>query len=91
MWYRRPKQDPIATYKQTHQLYRRKQHSWFEETNVSTGCPRSMEMLMMGFGMMGCIDYRICLMGHNSLQGCQGSVMPLNCELYNPHKSTHNI
>ena len=36
-----------------------------------------------------CIDYRICLMGHNSLQGCQGSVMPLNCELCSPHKSTN--
>lgn len=36
-----------------------------------------------------CIDYRICLMGHNSLQGCQRSVMPSNCKLRNPHKSTH--
>lgn len=38
-----------------------------------------------------CIDYRFCLMGHNSLQGCQGSVRPLNCELRTPHKSTHDI
>lgn len=45
-----------------------------------------------GFWANGvCIDYRLCLMGHNSLQGCLGSAMPLNCELCNPHKSTHGI
>ncbi len=38
-----------------------------------------------------CIDYRICLMGHNSLQDCQGSVVLLNCELCNPYKSTRDI
>lgn len=36
-----------------------------------------------------CIDYRICLTGHNSLQDCQRSVMPQKCKLCNPHKSTH--
>lgn len=34
-----------------------------------------------------CIDYRICLMGCNSQQGGQKSVLPPNCKPHNPHKS----
>ncbi|TNN47542.1 hypothetical protein EYF80_042263 [Liparis tanakae] len=88
MWRRRPRQDTIATYKQTQQLEGREQHSWFGGalSELSGVCVND------GFWADGvCIDYRLCLMGHNSLQGCLGSATPLNCELCNPHKSTHDV
>lgn len=74
-----PKQDLIATYKQTQQLEPRAQHSWLSGLNVNDGF----------WGPMGvCIDYRICPMGHNSRRGRLGSVVPPDRELCNPYKST---
>lgn len=80
MWCRRSKQDPIVTYKQTHQLEQREQHSWFGERQAKSR-PSSV-CVNDGFWDEGvCIDYRIRLMGHNSTGLPKSELCPLtvNC------------
>lgn len=85
MWRRRPKRTQLQpTNRRT---------SWSGESSTP-GLGRQIESELSSVDVNDglwddgvCIDYRICLMGCNSLQAAAG-VVPLNCELCSPQKGS---